>query len=111
MPKRVIHWVNRNPGVTSIIMAALIMVAGLIAFQKQNDADARHRARDLAAANREVCEHAVIAVTNQINSNLLKITSSFTVEGKPKPTWAYQLEFIIQNEQPPTAACIPKENP
>jgi hypothetical protein len=64
-----------------------------------------------AKSQLDVCQRAVTAVTNQLNDDLLKITTSFEAEGRSKPAWAVQLEFIITNRAPPTAACIPKENP
>jgi hypothetical protein len=107
-------------------MAALIVVAGLVAFRAESDRDvsrakaqAIHEAEVIAEAvaksNLEVCIRAVTAVTEQLNADMLKtvktVEDRFVETGRPVPPIYLQLEAQLTNRQPPTAACTPKENP
>lgn len=130
LPHRLVVWGNNNPFLMSLILALLIVVAGLVAFQIQNDRNIQ-RGRDqavqeakdrasaiaeaLAASNLEVCKRAVTAVTNQSKADDLKLITAikgrYAESGRPVPALYINLELIITNRQPPLASCEPKENP
>ena len=123
---RFVVWGNRNPFTMAIIFDLIIVVAFAWALQVQNhhhidqakaEVAAEAKARDLriAAANKEVCVHAVTAVTDQLNADLLKVVKGvearYTESGRAVPAVYLQLELLITNRQPPLAACEPKESP
>lgn len=123
---RFLDWTTNHTLLVAILFDFVIIVATLAGFQHYNDAniarakvqaihEAKERSDALAASQLDVCRRAVAAVTDQLNADLLKVVKGvedrFTEQGRPVPSVYLQLELLINNRQPPLAACEPKENP
>lgn len=121
-----LDWTTDHTLIIAVLFDFIIIVATLIGFQHYNDAniqraknqaiqEANDRAADVTAATTETCKRAVIAVTEQGKADDLKLIQAieqrFVEAGKPTPAIYLNLELLITNRQPPTAACEPKESP
>lgn len=130
VPQRIVRAANRNPFLTSIIMALLIFIGGFLAYEHQNDNNVKRakaqavqeseaRAKDIAKAvaksNLDVCQRAVTSVTSQLNADLIQVIKTIEQrlieQNRPISPVYIQLEDLIRNRKPPLEACIPKENP
>jgi hypothetical protein len=126
MPQRIARAANRHPFLTSVIFTTIIFIVGSTAYRVQSKhtidrvaAEATERRTELAAklaeSQKDVCERAIIAVTSQLNADLLKVIKTIedriVEQGRAVPPIYIQLENVISNRQPPLEACVPKENP
>lgn len=130
---RFFHWCEDHAFVVTLGMFGFLLVIGIGTQSWQSnkhtsevraeaterakavESEAKARAEALAASNLDVCKRAVTAVTNQLNSDLLKIIKTIEdriiEQGRAIPPIYIQLEDLIRNRQPPVAACEPKGNP